>query len=141
MRLRRKRNMRIAIIGSREYENRNKIKNTIFELKKRIGDELLIVSGGAKDGADKYAKKYALELGCKYMEFNPAHTVHNLYSACNENFYSKPYSPKNFFVRNTMMAKYVDRIIAFIPNNTKANGSHHTLNEAKKYRKKCVIID
>ena len=75
------------------------------------------------------------------MEFNPAHTVHNLYSACNENFYSKPYSPKNFFVRNTMMAKYVDRIIAFIPNNVKANGSHHTLNEAKKYRKKCVIID
>ena len=133
--------MRIGIIGSREYENRNKIKTAIFELKRKIGDELLIVSGGAKDGADKYAKKYPLELRCKYMEFNPAHTVHNLYSACSENFYSKPYSPKHFFVRNTMLAKYVDRVIAFIPNNIKAIGSHHALNAAKKYRKKCVIID
>ena len=44
--------MRIGIIGSREYENRNKIKNTIFELKRKIGDELMIVSGGAKDGAE-----------------------------------------------------------------------------------------
>ena len=133
--------MRIGIIGSREYENRKKIKDTVFRLINKFGDDLMIISGGCKDGADKYAKKYALELGCKYMEFNPAHTVKNLYSACSENFYDKPYSPKNFFVRNTMLAKYVDRLIAFIPNNIKANGSHHALNEAKKFRKKCIIID
>ncbi len=133
--------MRIGIIGSKEYENRKKIKDTVFRLINKFGDDLTIVSGGCKDGADKYAKKYALELGCKYIEFNPSHTVHNLYSACSENFYNKPYTPKNFFVRNTMLAKYVDKIFAFIPNNIKANGTHHTLNEAKKYRKKCIIID
>ena len=133
--------MKIGIIGSKEYENRKKIKDTIFRLVNKFGDKLLIVSGGCKDGADRYAKKYAMELGCKYMEFNPSHTVHNLYSACSENFYCKPYTPKNFFVRNTMLAKYVDKIFAFIPNNIKASGTHHTLNEAKKYRKKCIIID
>ena len=133
--------MRIGIIGSREYENRKKIKDTVFRLISKFGDELTVVSGGCKDGADKYAKKYALELGCKYIEFNPAHTVYNLYSACSENFYNKPYTPKNFFVRNTMLAKYVDRIFAFVPNGVKSNGTHHALNEAKKYRKKCIIID
>ena len=124
--------MKIGIIGSKEYE---KIKHAIFELKNKFNDDLLIVSAGCKDGADKYAKKYALELGCKYLEFNPSHTVYNLYSACRENFYNKPYTAKNFFVRNTMLAKYVDKIFAFIPGNIKANGTHHTLNEAKKYRK------
>jgi len=133
--------MKIGIIGSKEYENRKKIKDTIFELINKFGDDLLIVSAGCKDGADRYAKKYAMELGCKYMEFNPAHTTYNLYSACRENFYGKPYTPKNFFVRNTMLAKYVDKIFAFIPDGAKSNGIHHALNEAKKYRKKYVIVD
>ena len=36
-----------------------------------------IVSGGAKDGADKYAKRFALEFGLKYSEFPPQHQTHN----------------------------------------------------------------
>ena len=92
--------MKVALIGSREYENVRKIKDTLFQLKQKFGDKLIIVSGGAKDGADKYARKYALEFGIKYKEFNPAHTVHNLYSAMNEGYYSKEYTPKNFFHRN-----------------------------------------
>ena len=42
---------------------RNKIKNMIFELKRKIGDELMIVSGGCKNGADKYAKKVCIRIG------------------------------------------------------------------------------
>ena len=132
--------MRIGIVGSRQYENRKKIKDTIFNLQKRFGTKLTIVSGGCKDGADRYAKKYALEFNCKYIEFNPAHTVYNFYSALNEKYYGREYNPKHFFVRNKMLAKYCDIVIVFIPNGVKSSGTINTITEAKKLNKKVVII-
>ena len=81
--------MKVAIVGSRQYENTRKIKDTLSDLKRKFGDELIIVSGGAQNGADRYAKKYALEFGIRYREFNPAHTPRNLYSAMSDDYYSK----------------------------------------------------
>ena len=132
--------MKIGIVGSREYQNFRKVKDTIFALKNKFGKDLTIVSGGCRDGADKFAKKFAIELECNYIEFNPAHTPKNLYSALHENYYGKIYQPKNFFHRNKMLAKYVDCLIAFVPKNGIANGSANTISEAKKYKKKVVII-
>jgi len=54
--------MKVAIVGSRRYENKKKIKDFVFKLKEQYGTDTIIVSGGCKTGADKYAKKYALEL-------------------------------------------------------------------------------
>ena len=48
--------MRIAIIGSRTYENKLKIKDMIYKLKLAFGNDLEIVSGGSQNGADRYAK-------------------------------------------------------------------------------------
>ena len=132
--------MKIGIVGSREYSNKRKVKNAIFELKRRFGESVEIVSGGCKHGADLYAKKYALDFELKYKEFNPAHTVHNLYSAMNEAYYSKDYTPKNFFHRNKLLAKYVDYVIAFIPEGVESNGTIDTIKHAKKLGKKIVII-
>jgi len=131
---------KIGIVGSREYSNKRKVKNTIFELKRRFGESVEIVSGGCKYGADLYAKKYALDFEMKYKEFNPAHTVHNLYSAMNEAYYCKEYTPKHFFHRNKLLAKYVDYVIAFIPEGVSANGTIDTIKHAKKLGKKIVII-
>jgi len=132
--------MKIGIVGSREYQNFRKVKDTVFKLKNKFKDDLVIVSGGCLDGADRFAKKFAIELGCTYMEFNPAHTPKNLYSALHENYYGKMYQPKNFFHRNKMLANYVDCIIAFIPQDGAASGTTNTINEAKKMKKKIVII-
>ncbi len=52
--------MRVALIGSRRYENKKKIKDFVFKLKQQYGSDTIIVSGGCKTGADKYAKKYTL---------------------------------------------------------------------------------
>jgi len=131
--------MKVGIVGSRNYENKRKIKECIHRLKNEC-ESLLIASGGCRQGADKYAKKYALELGCEYLEFNPSHTPKNLYSALHENYYNKTYNPGNFFTINTMLAKYCDIVIAFIPNGEDAKGTNHTIKEAKKYNKKVVII-
>ena len=130
--------MRIGIIGSRTYENKRNIREMVYTLKQQFGDELTIVSGGCTDGADKYARKYALELDCKYVEFNPAHTVRNLYSALHDAYYGKDYNVKYFFHRNKMLANYIDCLIGCGTGDS--NGTAFTIKEAKKCGKKVVII-
>ena len=57
---------RIGIVGARKYTNKRKIKEFVFGLKERFGDDVEIISGGQPKGADGYAKKYALEFDMKY---------------------------------------------------------------------------
>ena len=132
--------MRVAIVGSRKYENRRKIKEFIFKLIQKHGDELTIISGGCDDGADRYAKKYALELGAQYREYPPFPDVHNLYCALPESCYGKPYSVKYFFVRNKQVAQNSDVVVGFIPEGVKSNGTISTLKYANKFNKKTMII-
>ena len=132
--------MRIAIIGSRTYENKRKIKEMIYKLKQTFGEELEIVSGGSQNGADKYARKYSLELGIKYVEFNPAHTSKNLYSALPESYYGKTYHVSQLFHRNELVAKYCDKMIAF-RSEGKSSGTDHAINMAIKHNKPVVIVN
>ena len=133
--------MKIAVVGSRRYENRKKIKDFIFKIKKEFGENTTIVSGGCKQGADRYAKKYALELGLQYEEYPPFHEVHNLYCTMPESRYGKPYNIKNFFARNKIIAGTSDFVVAFIPDGIEARGTMNTLDYAKKFDKKSIIID
>lgn len=132
--------MRVAIIGSRDYQNIRKIKDTLFQLKQKFGDKLIIISGGAKYGTDKFARKYALEFGIKYREFNPAHTTKNLYSAMSDTYYSKPYHVSQFHHRNMLIAKDCNVMMAFIANGDDANGSMSAIKQAKKLDKPVTIM-
>ena len=132
--------MKVAIVGSRRYENKKKIKDFIFKLKNQYGEKTIIVSGGCKTGADKYAKKYALELGLQYEEYPPFHEVHNLYCTMPESRYGKPYSVKNFHARNKIIAGTSDIVVAFIPEDGLSDGTFSTLKYAKKLDKKRIII-
>ena len=132
--------MKVAIIGSRMYENTRKIKEALFQLKQKFGEDLMIISGGAKDGADKFARKYALEFGIKYQEYNPAHTPKNLYSAMTDNYYDKTYHVSQFHHRNMLIAKACDCMMAFIPNGDPAVGSISAIKKTKKLNKPVTII-
>ena len=133
--------MKIGIVGSRRYENKKKIKDFIFKLKEEHGTDTIIVSGGCKDGADRYAKKYALELGLQYEEYPPFHEVHNLFCTIPASRYSKPYSVKNFFARNKIIAGTADMVVGFIPESVESNGAMSTIKYAEKFKKKCIIIE
>ena len=133
--------MKIGIVGARIYENKKKIKDFIFKLVKEHGDDLVIISGGCKDGADKYAKKYALELGAQYHEYPPAHFPHNLYCPLGEHNYGKQYHVKNYFARNKLIAKHSDYVVGFIPEGHISKGTNSTLTYAQKFGKKTLIID
>ena len=132
--------MKVAIIGSRGYENVRKIKDTLFQLKQKFGDDLIIISGGAKNGADSYARKYSLEFGIRYREFNPAHTIKNLYSAMSTTYYEKPYHVSQFHHRNMLIARDCDVMMAFIANGVSADGSMSAVKQAKKLNKPVTII-
>ena len=133
--------MKVAIVGSRRYENKKKIKDFVFRIKEQYGSDTIIVSGGCKSGADKYAKKYALELGLQYEEYPPFHEVHNLYCPLPSSRYGKQYSMRNFFARNKIIAGTSDFIESFIPDGIEARGTMNTLEYTKKLDKKRIIID
>ena len=132
--------MKVAIVGSRRYENKRKIKEFIFKLKNEYGKKTIIVSGGCKQGADRYAKKYALELGLQYEEYPPFHDVHNLYCTMPSSRYGKSYSVRNYHARNKIIAGTSDFIVAFIPEGVESDGTFSTLKYAKKFDKKRIII-
>jgi len=132
--------IKIGIVGSRKYENKNKIKDFIFKLKRTLDDDVIIVSGGCKNGADRYAKKYALEFDLGYQEYPPFHDPYNLYCILPEELYGKPYRVSYFFVRNKQIAKNSDIVIGFVLEGIKSNGTMSTINYAKKFNKKTLII-
>ena len=133
--------MKVGIVGSRKYTNKNNIRDFVFRLKEEFGDDVEIVSGGCKYGADKYAKKYALEFDMKYVEFPPSHESYNIHCILPKYKYGKPYAVWHFFERNKEIAKYSDKIIAFIPVGIKSNGTMNTIEHAQKMKKKVVILN
>lgn len=132
--------IKVGIIGSDLYENKLKIKDMIFKLKERHGDNIEIVSRGGTNGAEKYVRKYAIEFGLKYKEFNPAHTVCNLYSALNESFYNKQYTPFNFVLRDKIFSKYVDKCFCLFTENIAPKTVSTCLKYLDKNNKKYIII-
>ena len=132
---------KIAIIGSRTYTNKRKIKEFIFGLKEKFKDELEVVSGGARECADKYSKQFSLEFDINYSEFPPYHESHNIHCVKESFRYNKPYSVGNYHRRNQDIVNYVDKVVAFCKNGQVTNGTASGLKYAKKIDKKFIIID
>ena len=136
--------MKVGIVGSREFAAGSKIRKFIYELKKTFGDELEIVSGGQKKGADGMAKKYAIELGVKYVEFPPAHYNYNTHCLKEAYHYGKEYRVWYYNERNTEIAKYSDAVACFLPTGwdiTQSDGTNDTYKKAKKLGKVVKVIN
>ena len=133
--------IKIGIVGSRGYTNKKKIKDLVFEIKEKYGNEVEIVSGGQKDGADGLAKKYALEFNVKYVEFPPSHYSWNMHCKLPATQYNKPYYVSNYFKRNKQIAEYSDIVIAFIPDGVESRGTMSTVEYAKKEKKLVKILN
>lgn len=138
--------VRVGIVGSRRYINSIRIKNSIFDLKNRFGNQLVIVSGGQPQGADGIAKSSALSLGVIYKEFPPAHYKWNPYCVKPEFFYNQQYYPGNFFIRNEEIVKYSDYVLCFINPGVKieeSRGTYDTYKRALKFlgEDKVVILN
>ena len=132
--------IKIGIVGSRSYTNKKKIKDLIFQIKEKHGDEVEIVSGGQRDGADGFAKKFALEFDMNYVEFPPSHYNWNMHCKLPATEYNTQYYVTNYFKRNKQLAEYSDIIVAFIPDGVESRGTMNTIEHAKKQKKLIQII-
>lgn len=136
--------LRVGIVGSRDFEDSEKIYDvvrTLSEKPKRI----TIVSGGCPDGADAFAKCAAFEFGVSYREFTPEFRSPNIYSIQDEEKFGKKYSPHLFFKRNAELAAYCDLVIAFLPEEyigdpENARGTKHTIECARDEPNTEVIV-
>ena len=133
--------VKIAIIGSRSYTNKRKIKQFVWELKQKFSDRLVIVRGGAKDGADKYAKRFALDFDVNYSEFPAYHEPHNIHCVKESFRYNKQYNVGHYHRRNKDLVEYSDKVVAFCLNGEISNGTASALKYAHKIEKKYIIID
>ena len=130
---------KVAIIGSREYTNKIKVQEFVHQLKLKFKDNVTIISGGAKYGADKYAKRFALDFELDYKEFPPYHEPHNMYCVLDSFHYNSPYNVGNYHSRNKKLVEYSDMIVAFVPTNV-TNGTKSALKYAEELEKNFVII-
>ena len=125
--------MKIALIGDEKYENRGELKETIFKLKEKFGEDLTIITRGKKNGVEKWVRKYALEMNLKYIEFNPAHTSRTLYSGMEDEYYDKPYHPTQPLHQYDCIVHNSDKIVYFCEITRKEfNHFNRLLNRWKK---------
>ena len=131
--------MKIAIIGNKEWQNKRKVQEILTKLRSDY-DNPIIVGAGGKEGANFMVRKYALEFGMKYEEYNPSYSGHNLYSALPEGYYGKSYHFSQLLHRMRILAENCDYMIV-LNNQTELNPQLKTAyNKINKLNKPVVLL-
>lgn len=128
--------MKLAIVGSTAFKDKNRLWFEVNELRKRYKIEL-IVSGEAP-GADTLAKEYAKEKKIKYKGHKAQWEDMSLPCLERENQHGK-YNALAGFKRNQLIVNDVDMVLAFRINFSP--GTTDTINKAKKAGKVVTVIE
>lgn len=112
--------MKLAIIGSRTFNNYELLVSILEQYKSKI---TLVVSGAAK-GADSLGERWAIKNNIKTLIF-PADW--------------EKYGKRAGFIRNEDIIKNCDCVIAFWDGISK--GTTHSLSLCEKYNKPYKIIN
>ena len=132
--------IKVAVVGNKEWQNRRKIQEVLRNLKNKFGSDILVVGAGGAEGANHMVKKYSLEFGMKYQEYNPSYTGYNLYSALPESYYGKRYHFSQLLHRMRLLAENCDYMI-MLNNQSNMNPQLQTAyNKIKKLDKPVVVI-
>lgn len=111
--------MRVAIVGSRGFTDRNVIRKAIERLEHTYQENLIIVSGGAL-GADSIAEQIAHELNIETMIYLPDW---------------KRFGKSAGFRRNALIVDNSTIVIAFFADGPRSLGTINTVNLARTARK------
>lgn len=132
--------LKIGITGSRRWENKLKIKNTIFKLKNKYKDDLTIVSGGTGEGVDSYVKKFCLEFNLDYAEVRPNHFDWSPYCVEPPYMYNKVFRPNLYYSRNTKLINEIDVLILCITKDETSPVMKDLVHQCRKKCKKLLIV-
>jgi hypothetical protein len=102
--------MKVALIGNKHWQNKRKVQETLRELKTKF-DDVQVIGAGGSEGANNMIRKYALEFGMNYKEYNPSYSGYNLYSAMPKTYYGKSYHFSQLHHRMKLIAENCDYMI------------------------------
>lgn len=105
---------KIAIVGSREYKNIDKV----IDFVKNLPKDTILISGGAR-GVDKIAENTARSIGIIYCTVPANWDIHGRYKAG--------------FIRNSGIVDLCDELYAFW--DEKSPGTKDSIDKAKKVGK------
>lgn len=133
--------MRIAVIGSRNFENFDLMVETmhriIYEENEGSFDNVTIVSGEA-GGADSLAKRYATEFNLGYKGYKPNwKDLSHPDARIKVNQYGEKYDANAGFRRNTLIIEDCDFVVAF---HNGSPGTADSIRKAKTMGKKVIEI-
>lgn len=132
----------IGIIGTESYADTRKITNLFMAIKNKFGTFATIMTGGNNNGVESISKKYALELGLNYKEFNPSYTGWNIYSAEDKNYYGKGYHMSHLYHRYKQLINTCTFLFIFIEKgHTVSKELKYAMDYAKKIGITTIIID
>lgn len=131
---------RVAVIGNTGWQNKRKIQETLQMLKRKFGEELIVVGAGGNEGANSMVRKFALEFGLQYEEYNPSFSGYNMYSAMPESYYGKPYHFSQLHHRMKLIAERCDYMM-IVTNEMQLDPVLQTAwTKTKKLNKPVVIL-
>jgi hypothetical protein len=131
---------RVAVIGNTGWQNKRKIQETLQMLKRKFGEELIVVGAGGNEGANSMVRKFALEFGLQYEEYNPSFSGYNMYSAMPESYYGKPYHFSQLHHRMKLIAERCDYMM-ILTNEMQLDPVLQTAwTKTKKLNKPVVIL-
>ena len=131
--------MRVAVIGNTNWQNKRKVQETLRNLKQRF-DDVIVVGAGGTEGANSMVKKYALEFGMQYEEYNPSFSGYNVYSAMPESYYGKPYHFSQLHHRMKLIAERCDYMIIMTNETTLDPVLKTAYTNVNKLKKPVVIL-
>jgi hypothetical protein len=132
--------MKIAVIGNSEWQNRRKVQETLQGIKSRFGSDVVIIGAGGTEGANSMIRKYTLEFGMNYTEYNPSFSGYNLYSAMPESYYGKKYHFSQLHHRMNLIADQCDYMIIMTNADTMDPVLKTALTRVKKLNKPVVVL-
>ena len=132
--------IQIAVIGSTGWQNKRKVQQTLQELKRKFEENLVVIGAGGVEGANSMVRKYALEFGIEYKEFNPSFSGFNLYSAMPESYYGKAYHFSQLHHRMKLIAERCDYMMIMTQDVALDPVLKTAFNTVKKLEKPVVIL-
>lgn len=129
----------VAVIGNKNWQNRRKVQETLQGLKNKF-EEVVIVGAGGNEGANSMIRKYALEFGMDYKEYNPSYSGYNLYSAMPKTYYGKSYHFSQLHHRMKLIAQNCDYMIIMTNESTMDPFLKTAYSNINKQNKPVVLL-
>ena len=131
---------RVAVIGNTNWQNKRKVQETLYHLKDLFSNDVVIIGAGGVEGANNMVRKYALEFGMRYQEYNPSFSGYNIYSAMPESYYGKSYHFSQLHHRMKLIAESCDYMIIMSNEETLDPVLKTAYTNTKKLEKPVVIL-